>query len=85
MKRIGDLTAGASWRSFSFGDTTMEQILIALYVALSEAAGGPAARTVANRVLLDAIKNHSIDDEQAIEFLRSLCTDDEKRASELVH
>lgn len=70
---------------FPLEGADMGQILIALYIALSEAAGGPAARTVANRVLLDAIKNHSIDDEQAIEFLRSLCTDEKGRASELVH
>jgi hypothetical protein len=70
---------------FSLGDADMGQILAAFYIAMTEAAGGAAARGVANRVLLDAIKNHSIDDEQAIEFLRSLCTDDEERASELVH
>jgi hypothetical protein len=60
----------------------MDQIL----VALSEAAGGPAARAVANRVLLDAIRDKSVDDAQAIEFLRSLCTPDEEKApSGLVH
>jgi hypothetical protein len=86
MKRTGDSTAGASWRFCFLEGASMDQILIALYIALSEAAGGPAARAVANRVLLDAIKNHSIDDEGAIEFLRTLCTDDEaKGPSELVH
>jgi hypothetical protein len=49
---------------FPLEGADMGQILIALYIALSEAAGGAAARAVANRVLLDAIKNHSIDDEQ---------------------
>jgi hypothetical protein len=71
---------------FRLEGANMSEILVAIYVALSEAAGGPAARAVANRVLLNAIKNRSISDEQAVEFLQSLCTDDEAKApSELLH
>jgi hypothetical protein len=66
---------------FPLEGADMGQILAAFYIAMTEAAGGAAARAIANRVLLDAIRNHSIDDEQAIEFLRSLCADDEERAS----
>jgi hypothetical protein len=66
-----------------FGDADMaiEQILCALYVALSEAAGGRSARLVANRVLQDAISDKSIDNEEAIEFLKSLCSDQDDKAS----
>ena len=59
----------------------LEQILCALYVALSEAAGGPQARIVANRVLREAITDRSIDNEEAIEFLKSLCNDQDDRES----
>jgi len=41
---------------------------------------------VANRVLQDAISDKSIDNEEAIEFLKSLCSDqDDNRLSEAVH
>jgi hypothetical protein len=64
----------------------LEQILCALYVALSEAAGGSQARMVADRVLRDAIKDKSIDDEQAVEFLKSLCADqDDEESAVAVH
>jgi hypothetical protein len=41
---------------------TLTQIISALYVALGEAAGGPQAMRVANKVLRDAIADNSIDD-----------------------
>jgi len=53
----------------------LEQILCAIYVALTEASGGPQARAVADRVLLDAIKDHAVDNQEAVEFLKSLCSD----------
>src|SRR5262245_36132195 len=67
----------ANRRRLFFGEPPMalEQILCALYVALSEAAGGAQARLVANRVLRDAITDRSVDNEEAIEFLKSLCND----------
>jgi hypothetical protein len=53
----------------------LEQILCALYVALSEAAGGAQAKRIADRVILNAIADGSVDDADAIEFLRSLVCD----------
>jgi hypothetical protein len=54
----------------------LEQILCAIYVALTEASGGPQARAVANRVLLDAINDQAVDNEEAVKFLKSFCGDD---------
>ena len=54
----------------------LEKILCAIYVALTEASGGPQARAVANRVLLDAINDQAVDNEEAVKFLKSLCGDD---------
>ena len=48
---------------------TIRQVMSALYVALGEAAGVPAAMRVANRVLRDAIEDRAIDDPLAIEIL----------------
>jgi hypothetical protein len=59
----------------------LEQILCALYVALCEASGGQAAREVADRVLRSAI----INDEAAIEFLQSLCTDQDDEEPSSLH
>lgn len=56
---------------------TLTQIISALYVALGEAAGGPDAMRVANRVLRDAIADNSIDDPLAIEILTALAVDDD--------
>ena len=56
---------------------TIRQVMSALYVALGEAAGGPAAMRVANRVLRDAIADCAIDDPLAIEILESLSHDED--------
>jgi hypothetical protein len=56
---------------------TIRQVMSALYVALGEAAGGPAAMRVANRVLRDAIEDRAIDDPLAIEILASLAHDED--------
>jgi dsRNA-specific ribonuclease len=63
----------------------LEQILCALYVALCEASGGQAAREVADRVLRSAIRDRSINDEAAIEFLQSLCTDQDDEEPSSLH
>ena len=84
--KTSDSAAGTRWRRFLLEGQTMalEQILCALYVALCEASG-PQARAVANRVLLDAIKDQSVDDQQAVDFLQSLCAEEDEEASEMVH
>jgi hypothetical protein len=56
---------------------TIKQVLTALYVALGEAAGGPEAMRVANRVLRDAIADRAIDDPDAIEILACLAHDED--------
>lgn len=56
---------------------TFQQIISAIYVALAEAAGGPAALHVANRVLRDAIADRAIDDPLAIEILELLSHDED--------
>ena len=55
---------------------TFQQVIYALYVALTEAAG-PSALRVANRVLRDAIAEGLIDDPRAISVLEPLSHDDE--------
>jgi hypothetical protein len=59
---------------------TLTQIISALYVALGEAAGGPRAMRVANRVLREAIADHSIDDPIAIQILSALAVDEDELA-----
>ena len=59
---------------------TIKQVMAALYVALGEAAGGPAAMRTANRVLRDAIEDRAIDDPLAIEILRIAFTRRRRRA-----
>jgi hypothetical protein len=49
----------------------MDQILCCLFVALT-AAAGPQAKAIADRVILGAIADGSVDDQEAVEFLRSL-------------
>jgi hypothetical protein len=49
---------------------TFTQILSAIYVAVCEAAGGPQAILVANKVLRDAIADGAVDDHDAIEVLQ---------------
>jgi hypothetical protein len=64
----------------SFGEMQMEtikQVMAALYVALGEAAGGPEAMRVANRVLRDAIEDRAIDDPAAVMILESLAHDED--------
>ena len=56
---------------------SLQQIVAALYVALSEAAGGPPAMRVANQVLRDAIADRAISDPLAIEILGRLARDDD--------
>ena len=56
---------------------TIKQVMAALYVALGEAAGGPAAMRTANRVLRDAIEDRAIDDPLAIEILELLSHDED--------
>jgi hypothetical protein len=56
---------------------TIKQVMAALYVALGEAAGGPKAMRVANRVLRDAIADCAVDDPVAIEILASLAHDED--------
>lgn len=56
---------------------TLMQVISALYVALGEAAGGPRALRVANRVLRDAIVDGAVDDPAAIEILESLAHDED--------
>jgi hypothetical protein len=56
---------------------TLQQIICALYVALGEAAGGPRALHVANRVLRDAIADGVVSDPFAIEVLESLAHDED--------
>jgi len=55
----------------------LRQVIAALYVALGEAAGGPRALHVANRVLRDAIADGVVDDPFAIEVLESLAHDED--------
>lgn len=57
---------------------TFTQILSAIYVAVCEAAGGPQAILVANKVLRDAIADGAVDDHDAIEVLQ----DDEEDTEE---
>jgi hypothetical protein len=56
---------------------TIKQVMAALYVALGEAAGGPGAMRVANRVLRDAIEDRAIDDPAAVMILESLAHDED--------
>jgi hypothetical protein len=56
---------------------TMTQVIAALYVALSEAAGGEQAIRTANRVLRDAIADRAIDDPLAVSVLESLAHDED--------
>jgi hypothetical protein len=53
----------------------LRQVIAALYVALGEAAGGPAALRRANQVLRDAIIDGAVDDPTAIMLLESLAHD----------
>jgi len=53
---------------------TLMQTTAAIYKALLEAAGPQAAR-VANRVVLDAIRDGAVDDPAAISVLRALADD----------
>ena len=55
---------------------TFQQVIYALYVALTEAAG-PSALRVANRVLRDAIAEGVIDDPRAISVLEPLAHDED--------
>ena len=59
---------------------TLTQIISALYVALGEAAGGPQAMRVANKVLRDAIADNSIDDPVAVQILSALAVDEDEIA-----
>jgi hypothetical protein len=63
-------------------DETVKQITATLFVALSEAAGGAAARRVIFRVIDDAIIDHAIDDPAAICFLTSLAKDEGRANSD---
>jgi hypothetical protein len=68
------------WRLFFWRIARMEtikQVMAALYVALGEAAGGPQAMRVANRVLRDAIADRAVDDPVAIELLESISHDED--------
>ena len=56
---------------------TITQILSAIYVALGEAAGGPQALLVANKVLRDAIRDGAVDDPAAVEVLQALSHDED--------
>ena len=55
---------------------TFQQVIHALYVALTEAAG-PSALRVANKVLRDAIAEGLIDDPRAISVLEPLAHDED--------
>jgi len=57
---------------------TIRQVLAALYVALGEAAGGPGAMCIANKVLRDAIADRAVDDPIAIMLLESLAHDEDE-------
>ena len=61
----------------------LRQVLAAIYVALGEAAGGPAAQLVANRVLRDAIADGAVDDPVAIMLLESLAHDEDDAGATL--
>jgi hypothetical protein len=64
---------------------SFRQVIADIYVALAEAAGGPAALRRANQVLRDAIKDGAVDDPTAIMLLESLAHDeDDEGASEIV-
>jgi hypothetical protein len=56
---------------------SFRQILATIYVALAEAAGGPAALRKANQVLRDAIADGAVDDPTAIMLLESLAHDED--------
>ena len=56
---------------------TMTQVIAALYVALSEAAGGDQAIRTANRILRDAIADRVVDDPLAVSVLESLAHDED--------
>ena len=59
--------------------------MAAIYVALAEAAGGPAALRRANQVLRDAIADGAVDDPTAIRLLESLAHDeDDVDTSEII-
>jgi hypothetical protein len=62
----------------------IQQIICALYVALGEAAGGPRALHVANRVLRDAIADGVVDHPFAIEVLESLAHDEDDVAPAII-
>ena len=60
---------------------SFQQVIAGIYVALAEAAGGPAALRRANQVLRDAIADGAVDDPIAIEVLQSMSQDDEDDAT----
>ena len=56
-----------------------QQIISTIYVALAEAAGGPTALRVANRVLREAIADGAVNDPTAVGVLESLSHDEDER------
>ena len=56
---------------------SFQQVIAGIYVALAEAAGGPAALRRANQVLRDAIEDGAVDDPTAIMLLGSLAHDED--------
>jgi hypothetical protein len=56
---------------------SFQQVIAGIYVALAEAAGGPAALRRANQVLRDAIADGAVDDPTAIMLLGSLAHDED--------
>jgi hypothetical protein len=50
---------------------SFRHVIAGIYVALAEAAGGPAALRRANQVLRDAIADGAVDDPTAIMLLES--------------
>jgi hypothetical protein len=56
---------------------SFRQVIAALYVALADAAGGPAALRRANYVLRDAIADGAVDDPVAIAILETLAHDED--------
>jgi hypothetical protein len=56
---------------------SFRQVMAAIYVALAEAAGGPAALRRANQVLRDAIADGAVSDPTAIRLLESLAHDED--------
>jgi len=59
------------------------EVVSTLYIALAEAAGGPAALQAANSVIRDAIRDRAIDDPVAIELLTALVDAYEPAISEV--